>query len=144
MRPKAFAFGRIPVGLVSALTIYKRQSCRPCLLLVFRNKQTVIVVIAAINHVDFAGFGITEHKETVPQHIHFQNSFLNVHLIYMKTFGANNAVIFGLNIFINRGLKAAALKFAFKLCFVAYNLLCKRINNGFKGICSVGGGFFSF
>lgn len=32
VRPKALeAFGRAPVGLVSALTfIYKRQSCRPC------------------------------------------------------------------------------------------------------------------
>ena len=60
----------------------------------------------------------------------------------MEAFCADNAVIFGLNILVNRGLEATALELALKLCLVADYLLSQRVNNGFKGIRSVGGGFF--
>ena len=52
----------------------------------FWHQQAVISVAAGINDVNFSGIRVAEHKESVPQQIHLQNSFLHCHGLHREGF----------------------------------------------------------
>ena len=85
-----------------------RGTPRLCKIL-FRLDQTVVAILAAVDHTGLVGCIVDEDEELVPQQIHLQDSLLHRHGLEIEALGADTEFGLFLHLFLGiLGNKRAA------------------------------------